>query len=85
MRSMHVYRSSCANAVSDEGRPVDDRYILADFNQLRDRVGVQETEIGRLDLPRLVLSTSRKLRQIYRQKWSIDQTVNQMVNQLAQH
>ena len=40
MSSVHVDRSSCTDAISDERRPIDNRHIFANLNKFCDSIGM---------------------------------------------
>jgi hypothetical protein len=64
MSSVNVNRAGCAYAVAHKRRPFNANALLSDFDELCDRIGMQKAHISRLYLPRLVLSSARKLGEI---------------------
>lgn len=86
MCSMHMYSSSRAHTIPHKRRPIQNRRRrLPNLHQFSNSIRMQEANIRSLNLPRLMLRRSRQFRQIHRQERSINQTMNEMINQLAEH
>lgn len=84
VHAVHVDRSRRADAVPHKGGPLDKGRIAGQLNKLGDGIGMRETQVSGLDLPGLVLAGAAQLDQIDRQERPVDQTVDEMINQLAQ-
>lgn len=85
MSSVNVDGAGSRNAVSNKCRPIQNLRSLTNLDQFCNCVGVEEAEIRSLDLPRLMLRCPRKLCEIHRQERSVDQAVDEMVDELAEN
>ena len=83
VHAVHVDGSRRADAVPDKGRPFDQRGVAGQLDELGNGVGVRKTQVRGLDLPRLVLAGATQLDQVNGQERAVDQTVDEMIDELA--
>lgn len=85
MSTVNVHCPRRADTVANKCRPLNVASLLSKINQFGDSISVEKAHVGRFNLPRLMLSISGKFSKINWEEGSVDETMNQVVDQLAEH
>jgi len=84
VRAVDVNGAGGADTIPHKGWPFDGCRLLPELDEFGDRIGVKEAHVGSLNLPGLVLARPSQFGEVDGKEWSVDEAVNQMVDELAQ-